>query len=275
MWSVLKFWNFPGGPHELLFNEIQWNGQTLLGLIISTHSIAACVKYMLQKGSQYILTSFFNQDPLGKHFGHYIHKTGNDNNNNYQQYMKWKISWLRFEPLGHRAYHQPEETVPEMKTATHTWLTTPTFQLQGGNKKKVESMNVTVSWFQAEPKFKIFIEIVKQTCKTLLYYDHVCTLYSVQFYLLICTYFWLFKYFNSFILFEVFLFYLNHRKKNVCSNNGVFRKGNEAKIDILVQEGLGPRTAKLAMSICLKMYLVELVWKSGHSANEYLLISCL
>ena len=60
--------------------SMQLSHQTLLGLKISAHSITACVKFMLQKGSQYILTSFFNQDPLEQHFGHYRHKVGNNNN---------------------------------------------------------------------------------------------------------------------------------------------------------------------------------------------------
>ena len=60
--------------------SMQLSHQTLLGLKISAHSITACLKFMLQKGSQYILTSFFNQDPLEQHFGHYRHKVGNNNN---------------------------------------------------------------------------------------------------------------------------------------------------------------------------------------------------
>ena len=54
--------------------SMQLSHQTLLGLKISAHSITACVKFMLQKGSQYILTSFFNQDPLEQHFGYYRHR---------------------------------------------------------------------------------------------------------------------------------------------------------------------------------------------------------
>ena len=42
-----------------------------------------------------------------------------------------------------------------------------------------------------------------------------------------------------------------------------------------VYKELGPRTAKLALSICLKMKMVEYVWKSTDLANGSLLISCL
>ena len=35
---------------------------------------------------------------------------------------------------------------------------------------------------------------------------------------------------------------------------------------------LGPQTAKLALSICLKMKMIEIALKSDNSANESLLI---
>ena len=38
---------------------------------------------------------------------------------------------------------------------------------------------------------------------------------------------------------------------------------------------LGPRTANMALSIYLKMKIIEKVLKSDFSANEYLLILCL
>lgn len=60
--------------------SMQLSHQTLTGLKMSALSITACVKFMLEKGSQYILTSFFNQDPLEQHFGHYRHKVGSNNN---------------------------------------------------------------------------------------------------------------------------------------------------------------------------------------------------
>ena len=43
---------------------------------------------------------------------------------------------------------------------------------------------------------------------------------------------------------------------------------------IFIKE-LGPRTAKLVLSICLKMKMVDYIWKSTDSANGSLLISCL
>nr|XP_034339030.1 uncharacterized protein LOC117693074 [Crassostrea gigas] len=59
---------------------MQLSHQTLTGLKMSALSITACVRFMLERGSQYILTSFFNQDPLEQHFGHYRHKVGSNNN---------------------------------------------------------------------------------------------------------------------------------------------------------------------------------------------------
>ena len=42
---------------------------------------------------------------------------------------------------------------------------------------------------------------------------------------------------------------------------------NEQEILDKHQKELGPRTAKLALSICLKMKMIEKVLKSGYSAN--------
>ena len=39
-----------------------------------------CVKFMLNKGAKFILTSCFNQDPLEQHFGHYRHTGGHNKN---------------------------------------------------------------------------------------------------------------------------------------------------------------------------------------------------
>ena len=46
---------------------------------------------------------------------------------------------------------------------------------------------------------------------------------------------------------------------------------------LLLQDAkeLGPRTAKLALSICLKMKMIEKVLKSSNTENESLLILCL
>ena len=40
----------------------------------------------------------------------------------------------------------------------------------------------------------------------------------------------------------------------------------------LANQELGPRTAKLALSICLKLKMIKKVLKSGNSENESLLI---
>ena len=54
--------------------------QTLQGLKISVNSIVSCVKFLLNQGADFVLTSSFNQDPLEQHFSHYRHKGGaNDN----------------------------------------------------------------------------------------------------------------------------------------------------------------------------------------------------
>ena len=50
--------------------------QTLEGLKISVNSIVSCVKFLLNQGVDFVLTSSFNQDPLEQHFSHYRLKGG-------------------------------------------------------------------------------------------------------------------------------------------------------------------------------------------------------
>lgn len=54
--------------------------QTVTGLKISVKSITECVKFILNKGADFVLTSAFNQDPLEQHFGHYRQKGGSNRN---------------------------------------------------------------------------------------------------------------------------------------------------------------------------------------------------
>ena len=44
---------------------------------------------------------------------------------------------------------------------------------------------------------------------------------------------------------------------------------------VKIYKELGPRTANMALSISLKMKMIEKVLKSDYSANEFLLILCL
>ena len=54
--------------------------QTRFGLEFTTRSIVACIRFMLSKGAQFVLTAHFNQDPLEQHFGHCRHKGGANEN---------------------------------------------------------------------------------------------------------------------------------------------------------------------------------------------------
>ena len=54
--------------------------QTSFGLRFTTLSIVACIRFMLSKGADFVLTSHFNQDPLEQHFGHCRHKGGANEN---------------------------------------------------------------------------------------------------------------------------------------------------------------------------------------------------
>ena len=54
--------------------------QTLTGLRFTTLSIIDCIRFMLTKGAQFVLTTHFNQDPLEQHFGHCRHKGGSSEN---------------------------------------------------------------------------------------------------------------------------------------------------------------------------------------------------
>ena len=75
-------------------SAMQLSHQTLAGLEISVRSIAACVRFLLNRDMPFVLTNVFNQDPLEGHFGHYRHKGGaNDNPTVYQ--VRHTLSKLR------------------------------------------------------------------------------------------------------------------------------------------------------------------------------------
>ena len=58
----------------------QLSHQTLTGLKLTTKSIVACTKFLLNQGAQFIMTDHFNQDPLERHFSHYRQKGGANEN---------------------------------------------------------------------------------------------------------------------------------------------------------------------------------------------------
>ena len=57
-------------------SRMKLSHQTLKGFFITTKAVIECVKFMLQRGAEFILTSHFNQDPLEQIFGHVRHKDG-------------------------------------------------------------------------------------------------------------------------------------------------------------------------------------------------------
>ena len=59
---------------------MQLSHQTLNGLFITTKSVTECVRFLLSKGAEFVLTEHFNQDPLERHFGHYRQKGGLNEN---------------------------------------------------------------------------------------------------------------------------------------------------------------------------------------------------
>ena len=61
-------------------SQMRLSKQTLTGLRFTTLSIIDCIRFMLTKGAQFVLTSHFNQDPIEQHFGHCRHKGGNSEN---------------------------------------------------------------------------------------------------------------------------------------------------------------------------------------------------
>ena len=58
----------------------QLSHQTLTGFEITTRSIVECVQFLIGKGAAFVLTEHFNQDSLERHFGHYRHKGGANEN---------------------------------------------------------------------------------------------------------------------------------------------------------------------------------------------------
>ena len=58
--------------------------QTVLGLRKSVHSITVMttelIKFLLEKGTPFVLTHNFNQDPIEEHFAHCRHKCGGNSN---------------------------------------------------------------------------------------------------------------------------------------------------------------------------------------------------
>lgn len=60
--------------------QMQLSSQTLAGLRMTSKSVAAIVRILLQHGAPFVLTNHINQDPLEQLFGHCRHKGGaNDN----------------------------------------------------------------------------------------------------------------------------------------------------------------------------------------------------
>ena len=54
--------------------------QILTDLRFITLSIIDCIRFILTKGAQFVLTFHFNQDHLEQHFGHCRHKGGSSEN---------------------------------------------------------------------------------------------------------------------------------------------------------------------------------------------------
>ena len=63
--------NRPGQFSKSEKSAMMLSYQTLEGFQITAKSIVACVKYMLNLGTPFILTEVFNQDVLEQHFGHH------------------------------------------------------------------------------------------------------------------------------------------------------------------------------------------------------------
>ena len=62
--------------------QMQLSYQTLQGFIITTKSVVACIKFMLNIGADFVLTRAFNQDKIEQYFGLLRMKGGaNDNPN--------------------------------------------------------------------------------------------------------------------------------------------------------------------------------------------------
>lgn len=72
--------NRPGSFTPKQRQQMQLSTQTLHGLFITSISIAAIVRLVLNAGAPFVLTSHLNQDPLEQLFGHCRHKGGSNDN---------------------------------------------------------------------------------------------------------------------------------------------------------------------------------------------------
>jgi hypothetical protein len=72
--------NRPGQFSKSEKSAMMLSYQTLEGFQITAKSIVACVKYMLNLGTPFILTEVFNQDVLEQHFGHHRGRCGSNTN---------------------------------------------------------------------------------------------------------------------------------------------------------------------------------------------------
>jgi len=62
--------------------QMQLSKQTIDGFKITSRSVAAVIRHVLQNGAPFVLTSHLNQDPLEQLFGHCRHKGGSNDNPN-------------------------------------------------------------------------------------------------------------------------------------------------------------------------------------------------
>ena len=80
--------NRPGQFTKKERAAMQLSAPTLKGLLMTTKSVVACIKFLLGKGAKFVLTSHFNQDPLEQFFGFCRHKTGHNHNPNVVQALR-------------------------------------------------------------------------------------------------------------------------------------------------------------------------------------------
>ena len=72
--------NRRGNFSKKQLNQMQLSKPTLTGLRMTTKSIVACIKLLLNENAPFVLISHFQQDCLEQHFGHYRSKGGCNNN---------------------------------------------------------------------------------------------------------------------------------------------------------------------------------------------------
>lgn len=70
----------PGNFSIKLRQQMQLSCQTLSGLRLTSLSVVAIVKKLLESGAPFVLTNRLNQDPLEQLFGHCRHKGGANSN---------------------------------------------------------------------------------------------------------------------------------------------------------------------------------------------------